>query len=94
MIKIPPEEAYSFDDVMLIPNYSDVLPQDVNINTRLTKNLALNIHQDISCGASEVHIVTRDKSDMEKAKKIVDKDAELKKYGDRIIFHPISDFFS
>jgi len=43
MIKIPPEEAYSFDDVLLIPGYSDVLPKDVNINTRLTKNLTLNI---------------------------------------------------
>ncbi|KKK69761.1 hypothetical protein LCGC14_2930800 [marine sediment metagenome] len=42
-MKIPPEEAYSFDDVLLIPNYSDVLPNDVNISTRLTKNLTLNI---------------------------------------------------
>lgn len=43
MIKIPPEEAYSFDDVLLIPGYSDVLPKNVNISTRLTKNLTLNI---------------------------------------------------
>jgi len=43
MLKIPPEEAYSFDDVLLIPNYSDVLPKDVNISTRLTKNIRLNI---------------------------------------------------
>ncbi|MFZ0611957.1 MAG: IMP dehydrogenase [Desulfobacterales bacterium] len=43
MIKIPPEEAYSFDDVLLIPNYSDVLPKDVNVRTRLTRNLSLNI---------------------------------------------------
>ncbi|MGD9300746.1 MAG: IMP dehydrogenase, partial [Desulfobacterales bacterium] len=43
MSKIPPEEAYSFDDVLLIPNYSDVLPKDVNISTRLTKNIDLNI---------------------------------------------------
>ena len=43
MIKIPPEEAYSFDDVLLIPGYSDVLPKDVNVSTRLTKNLTLNI---------------------------------------------------
>jgi len=42
-MKIPPEEAYSFDDVLLIPNYSDVLPNDVNISTRLTRNLTLNI---------------------------------------------------
>ncbi|MFZ0134254.1 MAG: IMP dehydrogenase, partial [Desulfobacterales bacterium] len=43
MIKIPPEESYSFDDVLLIPNYSDVLPKDVNVRTRLTRNLSLNI---------------------------------------------------
>ncbi|CAB1078602.1 Inosine-5'-monophosphate dehydrogenase (EC / CBS domain [Olavius algarvensis Delta 1 endosymbiont] len=43
MPKIPPEEAYSFDDVLLIPNYSDVVPKDVNISTRLTKNISLNI---------------------------------------------------
>ncbi len=43
MPKIPPEEAYSFDDVLLIPNYSDVLPKDVNIGTWLTRNIPLNI---------------------------------------------------
>jgi len=42
-MKIPPEDAFSFDDVLLIPNYSDVLPNDVNISTRLTRNLTLNI---------------------------------------------------
>jgi IMP dehydrogenase len=43
MIKIPPEESYSFDDVLLLPNYSDVLPKDVDVSTRLTKNIPLNI---------------------------------------------------
>ena len=43
MPKIPPEEAYSFDDLLLIPNYSNVLPKDVNISTPLTKNISLNI---------------------------------------------------
>ena len=43
MNQIPPEESYSFDDVLLIPNYSDVLPKDVKLETRLTRNLALNI---------------------------------------------------
>jgi len=43
MIKIPPEEAYSFDDVLLIPGYSDILPKDVNTTTQLTKNISLNI---------------------------------------------------
>jgi IMP dehydrogenase len=38
-----PNESYSFDDVLLIPNYSDVLPKDVDTVTRLTRNLKLNI---------------------------------------------------
>ena len=43
MLKIPPEEAYSFDDVLLIPNYSDVVPKDVNVSTRLTNNISLKM---------------------------------------------------
>jgi len=43
MPKIPPEEAYSFDDVLLLPNYSDVLPKDTNVSTQLTRNIRLNI---------------------------------------------------
>jgi len=36
-------EAYSFDDVLLVPSYSDVLPKDVDTQTRLTRELTLNI---------------------------------------------------
>jgi IMP dehydrogenase len=43
MKKLQPEEAFSFDDVLLLPGYSDVLPGDVDTRTRLTKNIALNI---------------------------------------------------
>ncbi len=43
MKNIAPEESFSFDDVLLIPNYSDVLPKDVDISTQLTRNLSLNI---------------------------------------------------
>ncbi len=43
MIKMPPEEGYSFDDVMLLPNYSDIVPKDVSVRTRLTRNITLNI---------------------------------------------------
>jgi IMP dehydrogenase len=43
MNKIPPDESYSFDDVLLIPNYSDVLPKDVDTCTQLTRNLKLSI---------------------------------------------------
>ena len=36
-------EGLTFDDVLLVPGYSDVLPRDVSIKTRLTKDLTLNI---------------------------------------------------
>ena len=37
------QEALTFDDVLLVPAASNILPDAVNIQTRLTKNIALNI---------------------------------------------------
>lgn len=37
------QDALTFDDVLLIPGYSDVLPNQVSLNTRLTRNISLNI---------------------------------------------------
>lgn len=37
------EEALTFDDVLLLPGHSTVLPRDVSLKTRLTRNIALNI---------------------------------------------------
>jgi len=37
------EEALTFDDVLLIPAHSTVLPSDVNLQTSLTKEITLNI---------------------------------------------------
>ena len=36
-------EGLTFDDVLLIPGYSQVLPRDVDIRTKLTKNITLNV---------------------------------------------------
>lgn len=36
------EEALTFDDVLLIPAYSEVLPREVDISTQLTTDLKLN----------------------------------------------------
>ena len=33
----------TFDDVLLVPAYSEVVPSQVNLSTRLTKKLTLNI---------------------------------------------------
>ena len=37
------KEALTFDDVTLTPNYSMVLPSEVNTSTNLSKNLSLKI---------------------------------------------------
>lgn len=36
-------EGLTYDDVLLVPAESDVLPADVDLSTRLTKNIRLNI---------------------------------------------------
>ncbi|AAR35571.1 IMP dehydrogenase [Geobacter sulfurreducens] len=36
-------EGLTFDDVLLVPAHSQVLPRDVSLNTRLTRNITLNI---------------------------------------------------
>ncbi|MFA6760188.1 MAG: IMP dehydrogenase [Sulfuricurvum sp.] len=37
------KKALTFEDVLLVPQYSEVLPKEVNLETKLTKNLTLNI---------------------------------------------------
>ncbi|SLM32991.1 IMP dehydrogenase [Desulfamplus magnetovallimortis] len=43
MSNILPEDGLSFDDVLLLPDYSDILPDEVQTRTRLTRALELNI---------------------------------------------------
>ena len=37
------EQALTFDDVLLLPDYSEVLPQDTDLSTKLTRDVALKI---------------------------------------------------
>jgi IMP dehydrogenase len=37
------QKALTFDDVLLVPAQSDILPRDVSLKTRLTRNIHLNI---------------------------------------------------
>ena len=37
------EEGFTFDDVLLVPAYSQVLPRQVDISTRLTRDLRINV---------------------------------------------------
>ena len=36
-------EGITFDDVLLVPSYSEVIPNQVDLSTYLTKNIKLNI---------------------------------------------------
>lgn len=37
------KKALTFEDILLVPKYSDVLPKEVNLESKLTRNLTLNI---------------------------------------------------
>ena len=37
------QEALTFDDVLLVPNYSSILPSDASLKTQLTSKIQLNI---------------------------------------------------
>ncbi|UOK41303.1 MULTISPECIES: IMP dehydrogenase [Flavobacterium] len=36
-------EGLTYDDVLLVPNYSEVLPREVSIKTKFSKNITLNV---------------------------------------------------
>ena len=36
-------EGLTYDDVLLIPNYSEILPREVSIKTKFTRNITINI---------------------------------------------------
>jgi IMP dehydrogenase len=42
MINLPVPEALTFDDVLLVPAYSEVIPTQVSTQTQLTRNITLN----------------------------------------------------
>src|SRR3990167_5883090 len=37
------QKALTFDDVLLVPAHSAILPRDVSLATRLTRNITLNL---------------------------------------------------
>ena len=37
------KRALTFEDVLLVPKYSEILPKEVDIKTQLTKRITLNI---------------------------------------------------
>ena len=43
MVSINIKEGLTFDDVLLIPQYSDVLPQECSVATKFSRNIKLNV---------------------------------------------------
>ena len=43
LARIRPTTALTFDDVLLLPRHSLVLPSEVNVSSQLTRNIALNV---------------------------------------------------
>ena len=43
------KKGYTFDDVLLVPNYSNVVPSEIKLKTKLTKNITLNIPACFKC---------------------------------------------
>lgn len=37
------KKALTFEDILLIPAYSEVLPKEIDTSSKLTKNITLNI---------------------------------------------------
>ena len=37
------QKALTFDDVLLVPRYSNILPRDASLATQLSRNIRLNI---------------------------------------------------
>jgi IMP dehydrogenase len=37
------QRALTFDDVLLLPAHSSIMPRDVTLKTRLTRNISLNL---------------------------------------------------
>src|SRR5215469_9947678 len=50
-------EALTFDDVSLVPAYSNVLPRDVSLATQLTRQIRLNMP--VEQQAAEVRLVKK-----------------------------------
>ena len=48
-------EGITFDDVLLVPSYSEVIPNQVDLSTYLTKKIKLNIPM-MSAGMASLQI--------------------------------------
>lgn len=94
------KQALTFDDVLLVPAYSDILPRDVELSTRLTRQITLNIplvsaamdtvteSRAAICLAQEggIGVIHKNMSPDEQASEV----ARVKKYESGVIASPIT----
>jgi IMP dehydrogenase len=43
MAEIRKDDGLTFDDVLLVPGYSEVLPSEVDVSSQLTQDILVNI---------------------------------------------------
>ena len=48
------KEALTFDDVLVLPMHSEVLPKEVSLQTKFTKNISINQDKSSTVSASEL----------------------------------------
>ena len=94
------ETALTFDDVLLVPARSDVLPRDADLSTRFTRNLTLNIPllsaamdtvtgaRAAICLAQEggVGVIHRNSTPKEQAREV----SQVKKFESGVITDPVT----
>ncbi len=94
------EEALTFDDVLLVPAHSTVLPRDVDLSTPLTRHITLNIPllsaamdtvteaNGAICLAQEggIGIIHRNLSPQRQAEEV----RKVKKFESGVIYNPIT----
>lgn len=94
------EEALTFDDVLLLPSYSDVLPRDVSLITRLAGDITLNIpllsaamdtvtEARLAIALAEtggIGIIHKNMSPMRQANEV----HKVKKFESGVVFNPVT----
>jgi IMP dehydrogenase len=74
------DEALTFDDVLLVPRYSDILPREANLDTRLTRDISLNAQE------GGIGIIHKNMTADEQARQVL----SVKKFESGVIGDPIT----
>ena len=63
-------EGITFDDVLLVPAYSKIIPADVELRTKLTRGIDLNMVHNINSLSREIY---KHKLSIDECEKILNK---------------------